>query len=159
VWAVLNLLGTLVALRACWDPPQSDPSPWLSLDHAAELTDAGGHRHPCRITAISESGVELAFATALPPLVASSQLHWTAAVPPLPVVVLKTKPHRVALRWGELNQRQQHSLIRWLFCSDGIWPDRRPRREVLGLLMLLKRLLLGGSTPGAFNRSLVPRRP
>ena len=159
VWAVLNLLGTMVALRACWDPPQSDPSPWLSLDHAAELTDAGGHRHPCRITAISESGVELAFATALPPLVASSQLHWTAAVPPLPVVVLKTKPHRVALRWGELNQRQQHSLIRWLFCSDGIWPDRRPRREVLGLLMLLKRLLLGGSTPGAFNRSVVPRRP
>ena len=32
VWAVLNLLGTVVALRACWDAPQSDPSPWLSLD-------------------------------------------------------------------------------------------------------------------------------
>ncbi|GIR25244.1 MAG: hypothetical protein CM15mP39_10550 [Synechococcus sp.] len=36
VWAGLNLLGTLIALRACWNPPQSDPSPWLSLDHAAE---------------------------------------------------------------------------------------------------------------------------
>ena len=79
---MLNLLGTLVALRACWDPPQRDPSPWLSLDHPAELTDAGGHRHPCRITAISESGVELDFATEIPPLVASSQLKWSAAVPP-----------------------------------------------------------------------------
>ena len=159
VWAVLNLLGTVVALRACWDPPQSDPSPWLSLDQPAELTDAGGHRHPCRITAISESGVELTFATGVPPIVASSQLHWTSDVPPLPVEVLQTQPRRAALNWGDLSQRQQHSLIRWLFCSDGAWPERLPRREFIGLLMLLKRLLLGGSTPAPFNRSLVPRQP
>ncbi len=159
VWAVLNLLGTLVALRACWDPPQSDPSPWLSLDQPAELTDAGGHRHKCRITAISESGVELAFAKGVPPIVASSQLQWTSDVEPLPVVLLQTQPRRAALSWGNLSQRQQHSLIRWLFCRDGIWPERLPRRELMGLLMLLKRLLLGGSAPAPFNRCLVPRQP
>lgn len=158
VWAGLNLLGTLIALRACWNPPQSDPSPWLSLDHAANVIDSGGHCHPCRITAISESGVELAFATKVPPLMNSSQLQWTAAIPPLPVVMLQIQERQAALNWGNLSQQQQHSLIRWLFCSDGVWPDRRPRQEVLGLLMLLKRLLFGGPTPQPFDRSLVPRR-
>ena len=95
----------------------------------------------------------------VPPIVASSQLQWTTAVPPLPVELLKIQERRAALDWGELNRRQQHSLIRWLFCSDGVWPDRRPRQEVLGLLMLLKRLLFGGSDPQAFDRSLVPRLP
>ena len=159
VWAVLNLLGTLIALRACWNPPQTDPAPWLSLDHAAEVIDSGGHCHPCRITAISESGVELAFSSEVPPLIHGSQLHWTAAVPALPVVMLQIQERRAALAWGELSQPQRHSLIRWLFCSDGIWPERKPRREVLGLLMLLKRLLCGGSASQAFDRSLVPRRP
>ena len=158
LWAGLNLLGTLIALRACWNPRQTDPSPWLSLDHDANVIDAGGHRHRCRITAISESGVELAFATKVPPLMDSSQLQWTADVPPLPVVMLQIHERRAALNWGDLSQRQQHSLIRWLFCSDGVWPERRPRREVLGLLMLLKRLLRGGSAPQVFDRSLVPRR-
>ena len=100
VWAGLNLLGTLIALRACWNPPQSDPSPWLSLDHAANVIDSGGHCHPCRITAISESGVELAFATKVPPLMNSSQLQWTAAIPPLPVVMLQIQERRAALDWG-----------------------------------------------------------
>ena len=158
VWAGLNLLGTLIALRACWNPPQTDPAPWLSLDHGAEVIDSGGHRHPCRITCISESGVELAFATKVPPMIHDSQLLWTAAVPALPVVTLQIQERRAALDWGELSQPQRHSLIRWLFCSDGVWPDRRPRQELLGLLMLLKRLLCGGSAPQAFDRSLVPRR-
>ena len=159
VWAVLNLLGTLIALRACWNPPQTDPAPWLSLDHAAEVIDSGGHCHPCRITAISESGVELAFSSEVPPLIHGSQLHWTAAVPALPVMMMQIQERRAALAWGELSQPQRHSLIRWLFCSDGIWPERKPRREVLGLLILLKRLFCGGSASQAFDRSLVPRRP
>ena len=159
VWAGLNLLGTLIALRACWNPPQSDPSPWLSLDQTAELIDSGGHCHPCRISAISESGVELAFSTKVPPLMHSSQLQWTVAIPPLPVVMLQIQGRQAALSWGNISRQQQHSLIRWLFCSDGVWPDRRPRREVLGLLMLLKRLLFGGPTPQVFHRSLVPRLP
>ncbi len=100
-----------------------------------------------------------AIATGVPRLVASSQMQWTSDVPPLPVEVLQTQPRRAALSWGNLSQRQQHSLIRWLFCRDGIWPERRPRREVLGLLMLLKRLLLGGSAPAPFNRCRVPRQP
>jgi cellulose synthase (UDP-forming) len=88
----------------------------------------------------------------------SSQLQWTAAIPPLPLVMLQIQERQAAFNWGNLSQQQQHSLIRWLFCSDGVWPDRRPRQEVLGLLMLLKRLLFGGPTPQPFDRSLVPRR-
>ena len=159
VWAVLNMLGTLIALRACWNPPQSDPSPWLSLDHAAKVIDSGGLCHPCRITAISESSVELAFATKVPLLMHSSQLQWTAAVPPLPVLMVQVQERQAVLEWGDLSQHQRHSLISWLFCSDGIWPDRRPRQELLGLLMLLRRLLFGGLAPKAFDRSLVPRLP
>ena len=89
----------------------------------------------------------------------SSQLQWTASVPPLPVVMLQIQERQAALDWGNLSQQQQRSLIRWLFCSDGVWPERRPRREVLGLLVLLKRLLCGGSNPQVFDRSLVPRLP
>ena len=157
VWAGINLLATLIALRACWDPPQADPSPWIELDHAAEITDAGGHRHPCRITAISEQGVELCFTATLPPLVQSSQLQWTPSVPPLPIQPLAEKPPRVALTWGSLNQRQRHSLLLWLFCSDGCWPERRPPHELVGLLMLLRRLLVAPPSPGPLDRSLVPR--
>ena len=89
----------------------------------------------------------------------SSQLQWTVAIPPLPVVMLQIQGRQAALSWGNISRQQQHSLIRWLFCSDGVWPDRQPRREVLGLLMLLKRLLFGGPTPQVFHRSLVPRLP
>ena len=46
VWSVLNLLGTLTALRACAD---AGPGSLAGLDHPAEVLDAGGHRHPCRI--------------------------------------------------------------------------------------------------------------
>ena len=53
-WGLLNLLGTLTALRACWDPPMQDPAAWLAVDMAGEVLDAGGHRHPCRIKAISD---------------------------------------------------------------------------------------------------------
>jgi cellulose synthase (UDP-forming) len=73
--------------------------------------------------------------------------------------MLQIQERQAALDWGDLSQQQQHSLIRWLFCSDGVWPDRRPREELLGLLMLLKRFLFGGSAPKAFDRSLVPRLP
>ena len=73
-WAVLNLLGTLTALRACWDPPMRDPAPWLAVDMEGEVLDAGGHRHPCRIKAISETGAELHFRNHVPPLASSSAL-------------------------------------------------------------------------------------
>ena len=33
-WGLLNLLGTLTALRACWDPPMQDPAAWLAVDMA-----------------------------------------------------------------------------------------------------------------------------
>ena len=102
--------------------------------------------------------MELAFSSEVPPLIHDSQLQWTVAVPPLPVVMLQSQGRQASLAWGDLNQQQQHSLILWLFCSNGVWPDRRPRQELLGLLMLLKRLLCGGSAPQAFDRSLVPRR-
>jgi hypothetical protein len=64
VWALLNLLSLLVALRACWDPAAIDPVPWQAMALEARLEDDGGHSHPCRITAISERGAELTVADA-----------------------------------------------------------------------------------------------
>ena len=57
-----------------------------------------GAYHPCRITAISESGVELAFDTEVPPP-CSSQLQWTTAST-LPVKLLQIKSIR-QLDWGK----------------------------------------------------------
>ena len=111
-----------------------------------------------KVIAISENGVELAFATELPPLVATSQLSWSADILPLPVVLRQTQQHRAAFDWGDLSQRQEHSLIRWLFCSDGIWPERQPKHELLGLTMLCRGLLLGRPSIGPFQRCLVTRR-
>ena len=75
VWACLNLLGTLIALRACWDPAVEDPNPWFEVDLEGWISDAGGHRRRCRISALSESGAELSFEGVPPPLVAQP-LQW-----------------------------------------------------------------------------------
>ena len=155
-WAVLNLLGTLTALRACWDPPMRDPAPWLAVDMEGEVLDAGGHRHPCRITAISETGAELHFRNHVPPLVSSSALRWSTAVPPLPIEISAERPLAQAVAWGKTTARQQHALMQWLYGRSGCWRDRLAPQEWRALLALLKRVLFGTPAPAAFRRSLVP---
>ena len=155
-WAVLNLLGTLTALRACWDPPMRDPAPWLAVDMEGEVLDAGGHRHPCRIKAISETGAELHFRNHVPPLVSSSALRWSTAVPPLPIEISAERPLARAVAWGKTTARQQHALMQWLYGRSGCWRDRLAPQEWRALLALLKRVLFGTPAPAAFRRSLVP---
>ena len=155
-WAVLNLLGTLTALRACWDPPMRDPAPWLAVDMAGEVLDEGGHRHPCRIKAISETGAELHFQKHVPPLVSSSALRWCKAVPPLPIEISAEQSLARAVTWRATTAPQQRALLRWLYGRSGCWRDRLAPQEWRALLALLKRVLFGAPAPTAFRRSLVP---
>ena len=155
-WAVLNLLGTLTALRACWDPPMRDPAPWLGVDVDGEVLDVGGHRHPCRIKAISETGAELHFQSRVPPMVSSSALRWCEAVPPLPIEISAERPLARAITWRATTAPQQRALQRWLYGRSGCWLDRLAPQEWRALLALLKRVLFGAPAPAAFRRSLVP---
>jgi cellulose synthase (UDP-forming) len=133
-----------------------DPAPWLAVDMEGEVLDAGGHRHPCRIKAISETGAELHFRNHVPPLVSSSALRWSTAVPPLPIEISAERPLARAVAWGKTTARQQHALMQWLYGRSGCWRDRLAPQEWRALLALLKRVLFGTPAPAAFRRSLVP---
>ena len=155
-WAVLNLLGIMVSLRACWDPATTDLEPWFQVQVGGELVDAGGHRHSCSLTAISETGAELLFSDQVPPFVDSSRLQWDPTIPSLPVIVTAATGSRRAVHWGPLDDRQRLALLRWLYGRAGCWRDRKAPPEWRGFLILLKRVLLGPPAPGPFQRSLVP---
>jgi len=154
VWAVLNLLSLVIALRACWDPPSQDPSPWQAIETPAWLQDDGGHRHACTLKAISESGAELQLHAETTPLVASTTLGWCKEVPLLPVQLERARGLQLAVRWGPLSPMQRKQLIRWLFCRPNCWRDRMAPPEWKALGALLTRLF---STPSRrpFNRCLM----
>ena len=156
VWACLNLLGTLIALRACWDPAVEDPNPWFAVDLEGWIIDAGGHRHRCRISALSESGAELSFEGVPPPLVASSRVQWAPEIAPLLVSVIAVGASGHAVTWGAMEEHQRKALISWLYGRDGCWLDRMAPKEWPALAVLLRRVLLGRPSPGPFQRSLVP---
>ena len=155
IWGLLNLLSLLVALRACWDPAASDPAPWQAIAEDAWLEDGGGHRHPCRITAISERGVELKVTDPAPPLVASTCLRWCQEVPPLSVTVLAQQRGRLALEWSVLSTQQRRALLRWLFTRPGCWVDRQAQGEWRALLALIARIPPPWRGPAPFARSLI----
>ena len=121
-----------------------------------EVLDVGGHRHPCRIKAISETGAELHFQSRVPPLVSSSALRWCEAVPPLPIEVSAERPLARAITWRATTAPQRHALQGWLYGRSGCWLDRLAPKEWRALLALLKRVLFGAPAPAAFRRSLVP---
>lgn len=154
VWAVLNLLSLVIALRACWDPPSQDPAPWQGVETSAWLQDAGGHRHACTLEAISESGAELQLHAQGTPLVASTTLGWCQDVPSLPVRLETAQGQRVAVRWGPLNARERELLIRWLFCRPNCWRDRIAPPEWRALGALIARLVAAPSRR-PFHRCLI----
>ena len=156
-WAVLNLISTLIALRACVDPPAHDANPWLQLNCEAILSDADGHQHPCHIEAIGESGVELRFAGDVPSVVSSSVLEWERQRP-LGVREVVRSNSRLVLEWKGLLDRERHQLIAWLFCTPSCWIDRQAPCEWKAILILLRNTVLGRRAPGPLQRSLVPRR-
>ncbi len=163
LWATLNTLSLLVALRACWDPAASDPAPWQQLSLSAALEDAGGHHHPCRITAISESGVEVQLPGRPPPIVASTKLRWSDELPALGVTpwepsTRRKKAGQLALRWQPLSSHERRNLCRWLFTRPGCWVERQAGGEWISLLVLCQRILPPWRGPAPFQRSLVPQR-
>ena len=59
LWAGLNLLGLLVALRVCWDRPCPDPTPWLGIKVNVSLWGPEQQQLKGRLTALAETGADL----------------------------------------------------------------------------------------------------
>ena len=158
IWACLNLIGTTVALRACWDPSSDNPAPWFSVDQPAELIDAGGHRNNCLITAISEVGAEMIPHKKGGPVVESSQLRWEGQQLPLAIRLIGASRNNdvFAVQWKNLSSTQKRSLQRWLYQRNRCWIDREPPPEWRSLIILLDRTIRGSKAPGNFHRSLTP---
>ena len=157
-WAVINLLSLWIALRACWDPPAQDPAPWQAASLPAELEEGTGQWRPCRITALSENGVELEVAIPMQMGASIRLLRWTDDVPPLPVVLESSQGNRLALRWQELSDQTRQQLILWLFCRPDCWPERQAPPEWRAFMALTSRLFrLPSRRP--FHRCLMPQSP
>jgi cellulose synthase (UDP-forming) len=158
VWGLINLLSLIVAVRACWDPAAKDLAPWQKLQMEAWIEDDGGHRYPCCITALSESGVKIAYSRSPLPWVASSKLRWCQELPALPVILTNKTETEALLHWGDLARQDRYALIRWLFCRPGCWVDRQAPQEGRALLALLRRLIAPPKR-GPFRPSLIPQHP
>ncbi|AII48719.1 hypothetical protein KR52_06130 [Synechococcus sp. KORDI-52] len=157
VWGGLNLLGTLVALRACWDPPQEDPTPWFAVETTGFISHSGAETETCRISAISEKGAELELQPGTTTSAAGKAvLRWDGQPTPLPIRPMAWQGSRICFAWHEPSPEQREALEHWLYQRQGCWVDREPPTEWRALLALLKRALLGAPAPAPLRRSLVP---
>ena len=165
LWGGLTLLGLVVSLLACWDPPSNDPNPWLALTLPGQLEarDPGGASVliPVQITALSESGAVVRGGQALPPGSRIERLHLSPAhsdpaIPPLAVLATHGNPTR--LHWANGQTEGLRALQRWLYGRPGAWPQRQAPAEWPALAALL-----GGLIRRAWGRqperlSLVPQQ-
>ena len=157
VWGTLNLLGTLVALRACWDPPQKDPTPWFAAQTTGAISRAGAEAMTCRITAISEKGAELELKRGMPSASFSDAfLSWDGQPMRLRIQETARQGSRISVTWHNPSHPQREALQHWLYQRQGCWVDRYPPPEWRALLVLLKRALRGRPAPAPLHRSLVP---
>jgi cellulose synthase (UDP-forming) len=178
-WAVLTLLGLLVALRACWDCADPAPVPWLAVPLDCELYAADGLIRRATVEAISERGADLLISTApaAPPADAASaapaleqslkiqllaQGPQAAVLPPLSATVVAAsasgqRQARISVRWS--SDTPIEPLQRWLFCRPGCWQLRPAAFEPRALLALLRRLVERPRHLGPGRRSLVPQAP
>lgn len=168
-WALLTLLGLLVALRACWDSADPEPVPWLEVPVELQLSAGPGTApaQPAQLEAISERGADLLLAHGAPAkwgLQVGDQLELRLVVepqlPPLRATVRlfttqQGHPARLSVQWAPDRQADLASLQRWLFCRPGCWPERPAPAEWQALLALLKRLLAPPRRLTAGQRSLV----
>ncbi len=173
LWAALNLLGLLVALRVCWDRPSPDPTPWLGLSLPATLQGPGGQQCQGQLTALSETGADLLLTGPGPGPVGSGwqlllELDADAnkALPPLtlaPFPPSAAAGGRLSVGWDLQASAAVVELQRWLFSRPGAWPDRLAPPEWQALLALLSQLARRPQPPEAGRRSLVlqqlPPRP
>jgi cellulose synthase (UDP-forming) len=163
LWGSLTLLGLLVALRACQDPPASDPTPWLGLATAATLTlrDARNQPHtwPVQVWALSEVGAALQDPPTLPEgwrlerlqLLGSGASH----LPALPLEPQAPSPARLLWARDEAARSARIQLVDWLYGRPGAWPERAAPPEWRALLALMVRLL---RPPRGPRLSLVPQQ-
>jgi cellulose synthase (UDP-forming) len=165
VWAGLNSLLLLLALRSCVDRPGLSEQPWFSLPVPCRLARQDQAAAPVRaeVTAISEAGVELRLAerppqaTGLPAAAAELSLQ-LAMLPPLPVRIEARRGNRLGCSWGNLGERQREQLHSALYRRPDLWPIRRAPFEPLALLMVLVRLLIGCRPETWFSRSALPQQ-
>ena len=131
LWAGLNLLGLLVALRACWDRPCPDPTPWLGIKVNVSLWGPEQQQLKGRLTALAETGADLV----LPgpgPVGPGWRLVLDAGAGSL--LPLDLAPHYLApfpaagellsVSWAGEASSSVVELRRWLFSRPGAWPDR-----------------------------------
>ncbi|MEB3234728.1 MAG: glycosyltransferase family 2 protein, partial [Cyanobacteriota bacterium] len=178
LWALLNLLGLLVALRACWDSADPAPVPWLAVLLRGELRGADAQIQQATVEALSEQGADLLIAPgpgqggtkALASVVAPDQGvqlqllvkgGLSAALPPLPATVVAvaavgSRHVRLSVRWSS---NELLELQRWLFCRPGCWRLRPAPVEPRALLALVRRLLQPPRRLGPGRRSLVVQAP
>lgn len=167
LWAALNLLGLLVALRVCWDRPCPDPTPWLGMNLNVILRGPGGQQHNGQLKALSETGVDLVLTGPEP---APVGLGWRLVLDPgevsgegFPPMALAPLPryfdsNSLSVIWDPGAGAGMLELRRWLFSRPGAWPDRKAPPEWLALLALLKRLPLRPRPPLPGRRSLVSQQ-
>lgn len=175
VWALLTLLGLLVALRACWDSADPEPVPWLAVPMRCALGNPDGTTWNAQVEAISERGIDLlltsardAAAAADPQAPRHCQVQLlplgsgAPALPPLTGELLPpchdaSRNGRISVRWSALEPQQQ--LQRWLFCRPGCWQHRPAPFEPRALIALLRRLVTPARSLGPGRRSLVRQAP
>ena len=178
LWAVLNTLLILVAIRSCWDRPREDATPWLAPQLGGWLVgDHPGTGVSLQVAAISEEGCEVLLH--LPPQPAGTvplpgvlpgpwQLlldHPLLAMEPWPVRLVVLRRRRpwerqmgVGLRWGVLTAPQRERLEAYLYRRPGLWPSLRAPWDPVALAMVARRLLQRIQPEGWFSRSVLPIR-
>ncbi len=177
VWALLNTLMILVAIRSCWDRPRADAIPWLAPQLEGWLEGGGPVGGPVRVTAISEQGCEVrlspplsrngADSTALPSMGGGRlRLHhplmegqsWPVRLVCLSRQGWQRRLWAAGLEWDGLSAEQRDRLDIYLYRRPGLWPTTRAPLDLLALPMVARRLLQRIGPEGWFARSLLPIR-
>ena len=170
LWAGLNLLGLLVALRVCWDRPCPDPTPWLGIKVNVSLWGPEQQQLKGRLTALAETGADLVLPGPVPVgpgwrLVldagAGSLLPLDLApldLAPIYLAPLPAAGELLSVSWAGKSSASVVELRRWLFSRPGAWPDRLAPPEWPALLALLRQLARRPVAPGPGRRSLVPQQ-
>ncbi len=176
IWAGLNMLLLLLALRSCWDRPGLSEQPWFALRLPCELVDARAsqpetrepQRFAAQLDAISEAGIELQLldthsfepATHRADALAEGATALTLqlpSLPPLPIEIQSQQGTRLGCTWGPLTNAQNEQLQTFLYRRPALWPVRRAPFEPLALVVVLGRLLIGCRPETWFRRSALPQ--
>ena len=172
VWALLNSLLILVAIRCCWDRPREDAVPWLAPQRLEGwLVGASGpeaERRRARVLAISEEGCELLVRADHPGFQGPWDLRldhprlegeaWPVRVVCLSRRGLRRGRTRVGVRWEELSGVQLERLRDYLYRRPHLWPTTRAPWDPVALTMVALRLPRPVEPEGWFRRSVMPIR-